>query len=41
MHPWFQAHVIAYDQIRQIEKDEHEALMIKATHGSKTPLRKT
>jgi hypothetical protein len=42
MHPWFQAQVIAYDQIRQIEKAEHEAMILKATHGTKSrnPVRK-
>jgi hypothetical protein len=38
-HPWFQAHVIAFDQIRQIEDDEKTAMMLKAIYGGKTQVR--
>jgi len=40
MHPWFQAHVIAYDQIRQIEDDEKQGMWIKAIYGGKGAVRK-
>ena len=38
-HPWFQAHLIAYDQIRQIEDEERQAMWIKAIYGGKSTVR--